>query len=130
MRPVDVTTDAVADGAADERVREEMVAPRVARDAHRRRQAVCAEAGERAVVVFLGDDTRQRPSRDGVARGERVAAVEELAARVVEARAGPLARGLQGERDDAAVNQSLGAEQARLARPRVVRGATDEVERG
>ena len=42
--PVDVAPDAVADGAADEHVAQEVPAPREARKAHGRSQAVDAEA--------------------------------------------------------------------------------------
>src|SRR5205085_7852856 len=65
--PVDVAPDAVADGAADEHVAQEVPAPRGARKAYGRSQAVDAEAQERSVLpVLVSHDRSERPGADGV----------------------------------------------------------------
>jgi hypothetical protein len=67
MRPVHVATDAVADGAPDQHVTEEVVAPREARDADRRGEPVSAELDEAAMPVFVRDDGCERPCASRVA---------------------------------------------------------------
>src|ERR1051326_972389 len=61
-------------------------------------------------------------------RRKRMAAGKDLAARVGVGRALAARAALQSGDDDAAVNESLGAEQTGLARTRVALRATDEVE--
>src|ERR1044072_6935512 len=58
---VDVAADAVADGAANEHVREEVLARRVARHAHGRGEAVCDDLHRAPVVILVGDDGGERP---------------------------------------------------------------------
>src|ERR1051326_9150240 len=84
MLHVNEAARAVADGAADQNVGEEVWAARVARQPHRGGEAVSPEAHQPAgAPVLVRDDGRERPRAARMARREGRAAVKEFAARVV-----------------------------------------------
>ena len=66
MRSINVATDAVTDGAADQHVGEKMVAPGVARDADGGGKTVSTDLDERMALVFVSHNGGKRPRADGV----------------------------------------------------------------
>ena len=61
MRMIDIMTDAVAHRAADQDIREEMVAPGETCNAYSAREPVRSKLNRSMIVVFVGNNGGQRP---------------------------------------------------------------------
>src|SRR5436189_367255 len=128
MRAINITANAVSRGAADQHVRKIMLAASESRETYSSRDSIRAHLHPRTIVVFVRDHRGERPRLDAVAGRKRRSAVKELAAIFPGQRAATLRDLFERGDDDAAVNQRLSTEQARLARSFVVPGAPDKIE--
>src|SRR5882762_1219569 len=80
MRAVNITANTIARGAADQHVREIMLAAGEARETDGAGNPVSADLHPAMIVVFVSDHRRQRPRLNTVAGRKRRSAVKKLAA--------------------------------------------------
>src|SRR5215475_853965 len=120
MLAVNITADPISNCASDQYIGEKVITAGEARGADEGRYSISAEADQTIILVFMRNDGRQRPGGSRMSGWERGAAVQKVAAPIIEI--GPRALGcaFNDGNVNSCVDHRLGAQQPGLTQTRVV----------
>src|SRR5690348_15415964 len=128
MGAVNVTANPETQRAARNDIRKVMLVTGEPRDTHRSCKSVSSELHRGTILVFVRNDSRDRPRLRAVPRRKRAAAVEELATLSTIQRPRALGNALQNTLDDDAVDHRFRTQQSRFERAIVGLRAAQQIE--